>query len=248
MKYAEYGEMNSKVMIFLHGGGLSFWNFEDEAKLLANEYHVILPVLDGHENSDTDFTSIEDNADEILEFIDQQCNGHVYLLGGLSLGAQIVLEILSKRTDVTDYAIIESAQIGTAKGLSGTLKALLQQSHKLISKPWFSKLQFKYLHIRPDLYDAYYTSSTAISKKNLVTFTQASAAYTIKPELLSTEAKVAIFVGAKETPAVRTSAYKLHQLLPKSSLNILNGLYHGEFSINYPKQYVKQIQNMINQD
>ena len=66
MKYQEYGVGNKETIILLHGGGLSWWNYRDVAELLKDEYHVILPILDGHAGSDRSFTSIEDNASEII--------------------------------------------------------------------------------------------------------------------------------------------------------------------------------------
>lgn len=52
MQAEEYGRENSEVIILLHGGGLSWWNFKNEAMLLKDRYHVILPILDVHGGSD----------------------------------------------------------------------------------------------------------------------------------------------------------------------------------------------------
>lgn len=41
MKYIEYGKENSEVIMMLHGGGLSRWNYRKEAELLCDEYHII---------------------------------------------------------------------------------------------------------------------------------------------------------------------------------------------------------------
>ena len=68
MKIIEYGEENSEVIMLLHGGGLSWWNYRDEANLLKENYHVVLPVLDGHADSDTPFTTIENNAKELISY------------------------------------------------------------------------------------------------------------------------------------------------------------------------------------
>ena len=83
MVVKEYGKVNKDIIILLHGGGLSCWNYEEEKEMLKNKYHVILPILDGHSKSDKNFTSIEDNANEIIEYIDNNCNGRVKLIGGL---------------------------------------------------------------------------------------------------------------------------------------------------------------------
>ena len=84
MIYKEFGEHNPDTMIFLHGGGLSWWNYKDEIELLKKDFHLIIPVLDGHADSDRDFCSIENNASEIVQFIDEHCNGKVKLIAGLT--------------------------------------------------------------------------------------------------------------------------------------------------------------------
>ena len=108
MNYKEFGKQNSDVIILLHGGGLSWWNYRKEAEMLQNDFHVILPVLDGHAESDRDFTTIEDNAKEIISFIDETFDGYVLLIGGLSLGGQILLEIMSRRADICDMQLLKA--------------------------------------------------------------------------------------------------------------------------------------------
>lgn len=71
MEYKEYGSKNNDIIILLHGGGLSWWNYIDEISLLENEFHIVIPILDGHSGSDTNFTSIESNALEIINFINK---------------------------------------------------------------------------------------------------------------------------------------------------------------------------------
>ena len=72
MEYKEYGSKNNDIIILLHGGGLSWWNYIDEISLLENEFHIVIPILDGHSGSDTNFTSIESNALEIINFINKK--------------------------------------------------------------------------------------------------------------------------------------------------------------------------------
>ena len=105
MVVKEYGKTNKDTIILLHGGGLSWWNYEEVAELLKDEYHIILPILDGHAGSDNDFTNIEDNADEIIKYIDDNYDGNVKLIGGLSLGGQILLDILLLILAVDDISL-----------------------------------------------------------------------------------------------------------------------------------------------
>ena len=41
------------------------------------------------------------------------------------------------------------------------------------------------------------------------------------------------------------SAELLHEMLPGSRLEIKDGLYHGEYSINQPEIYVEELLEMI---
>ena len=104
MRYVEYGNQNPETIILLHGGGLSWWNYREVALLLADKYHVVLPILDGHADSDEPFTSIEDNAARLIAYIDEHHGGSVYALGGLSLGGQIAVEMLTQRSDICRFA------------------------------------------------------------------------------------------------------------------------------------------------
>ena len=245
MNYVEYGKENNDTILLLHGGGLSWWNYEEVAKSLQNDYNVILPILDGHNGSDKPFTTIEDNASEIIDFIDSHFGGNVFLIGGLSLGGQILLEILSQRNDICKYAIIESALVVPSKLTHSMIKPAFGSCYGLIQCKWFSKLQFKSLKIKPDLFDSYFRDTCAISKKDMIAFLQANSLYSIKEYIKNCTAKVYIFVGGKENHIMQKSARIIHRTLQDSLLQVLPELHHGEFSINQGKDYANKIREII---
>ena len=88
--------MEQKTVLLLHGGGLSRWNFRAVAGAMGDGCRVILPALDGHAGSEHDFTSIEDSAQRLIDRIDREFGGHVAVLGGLSLGAQVAVEMAAR--------------------------------------------------------------------------------------------------------------------------------------------------------
>jgi len=245
LNYVEYGKKNSKEIILLHGGGLSWWNYKEVAELLQSDYHVILPILDGHSESDRDFTIIEDNAKEIIKFIDDQFDGSVFLIGGLSLGGQILVEILSQRKDICQNAIVESALVIPSKFTYAMIKPAFGSCYGLIRRKWFSKLQFMSLHIKPDLFEDYYRDTCGISKENMISFLQENSMYSLKESIRECSANVHIFVGEKENHAMRKSATIIHEELVNSVLHVLPNMYHGEFSINHAKEYVSKIIEIV---
>lgn len=68
---------------------MSWWNYKEVAEKLQTDYHVFLPILDGHASCDRQYTTIENNALEIIEFVNSKLGGSVLLMGGLSHGGQI---------------------------------------------------------------------------------------------------------------------------------------------------------------
>ena len=243
MEFREYGTKKDKTIMLLHGGGLSWWNYRDEAEQLQQDYRVILPILDGHAGSDRVFTTIEDNAADIISFIDRELGGSVLLLGGLSLGAQIVLEMLSQREDICRYAILESASVIPSKLTNALITPVFGSSYGLIKNRSFAKLQFRSLHMKQNLFEEYYRDTCQITKADMIAFLKANTAYKPKRELQNSQAKIRIVVGGKEKKTMLQSAKLLHEKLQNSVLEIKEGLYHGEYSINCPEQYVTELRD-----
>ena len=241
----EFGQRNTDVVMLLHGGGLSWWNYREVAQLLAAQYHVVLPVLDGHADSTAPFTTIEENAARLISYIDTHFGGQVLAIGGLSLGGQVAVEMLSQQGNICQYALIESALVKPMKLTSALIGPTFGMSYGLIKQKWFAKLQADYLGIPEALFDDYFRDTCKISKADMIAFLKANSLYTIKLRLSETSAKVKIVAGAKEQKNIRDSAKMLNQTIPGSNMEILPGLRHGDLSINYPQRYTRMLTEWI---
>ena len=244
MTVIEFGKQHHDTMVLLHGGGLSWWNYREVAKRLAERYHVVLPVLDGHADSDAPFTTIEDNAARLISCIDTHFGGQVMLLGGLSLGGQIAVEMLSQRKDICRYALLESTLVKPSKLTAAMIGPAFGMSYGLVRQKWFAKLQADYLGIPKPLFDDYFRDTCAISRADMIAFLKANSLYTIKPSLSETTAKTKIVAGAKEPKSIRDSAKLLREAIPGSRMEILPGLRHGDLSINHPDRYVQMLKDL----
>ena len=248
MQVLEFGQQDTDTIMLLHGGGLSWWNYREAAKLLSERYHVVLPVLDGHADSHAPFTTIEENAARLISYIDAHFGGQVLAIGGLSLGGQIAVEMLSQRPDICRYALIESALVKPMKLTHALIEPAFGMSYGLIKQKWFAKLQADYLGIPKELFDDYYRDTCKISKADMVAFLKADSIYIIKPSLSETTAKVKIVAGSREQKSIRDSAKLLHEATAGSSVEILSGLRHGDLSLNKPEQYAKMLINWIGRE
>ena len=245
MRYVEYGNQNPETVILLHGGGLSWWNYRAVAQLLSDRFHVVLPILDGHADSDAPFNSIEDNAATIISHIDEHFGGKVLAVGGLSLGGQIAVEILTQRSDICRFALLESALVKPSKLTHTLIKPTFGMSYGLIKQKWFAKLQAAYLGIPRKLFDDYYRDTCKITKEDMIAFLQSNSVYSIKPALRDAQAKVHIVFGSKEQSSIRTSGKLLNHTILGSTMEILPGYNHGDLSLNHPQAYAQMLLTMI---
>ena len=245
MRYVEYGNQNPETVILLHGGGLSWWNYRAVAQLLSDRFHVVLPILDGHADSDAPFNSIEDNAATIISHIDEHFGGKVLAVGGLSLGGQIAVEMLTQRSDICRFALLESALVKPSKLTHALIKPTFGMSYSLIKQKWFAKLQAAYLGIPKKLFNDYFRDTCKISKEDMIAFLESNSAYSIKPALRDTQTKVHIVFGSKEQSSIRTSGKLLNRMIPDSTLEVLPEYRHGELSLNHPEQYAQILLTLI---
>ena len=244
MEYREFGAGQKDAVILLHGGGLSWWNYRKEADLLSGRFRVILPVLDGHAGSGQPFTSIEDCAARIIAFIDQRLDGQAFLIGGLSLGGQVLLERLSQRGDICRHALAESAMAVPSTLTAALIGPSLACSFGLIQSRRFARLQFRSLHMPPDLFEDYYRDTCAISRQDMAAFLSASMSYRLKESFGACRAQVHVFAGEKETRGILRSARLIHEKAPGSELTVLPGRYHGGFSLWQPEAYARRIESL----
>ncbi len=247
MQYREYGTENKETVILLHGGGLSWWNYREAAEALKEDFHVVLPIVDGHAGSDRPFTSIEDNAEEIIAFIDEHCEGRASLIGGLSLGGQVLLEILSRRGDICREALVESAAVIPSKLTNALIAPAFGSSYSLIKNRTFAKLQFRSLHLKEELFEDYYRDTCLIKKEDMISFMKANTSYSLKDAISGCSAGIHIYIGEKETAEIRRSAEKIAEKTG-SEVHILPGLYHGEFSIGHADRYADTVRKLLKKE
>ena len=245
MIFREYSVQNEDTVMLLHGGGLSWWQYQEEAGLLADRYHVVLPVLDGHAGSERPFVSIAANADDLLKEIDCRWGGRVLFIGGLSLGGQVLLEMLAKRSSVCRFALVESAMAYPSPVTHELVGPAFGCSYGLIRRRWFARMQFRSLHLKPEWFEQYYRDTCLMTRENLVAMMKGTTSYAPGEAISHCGAEVSVVAGSRETPGILRSARIIAEMIPASSLNVLPGYRHGDFSIHHAEDYCRTIEAMI---
>lgn len=246
MQFKTFGTSSNPTIILLHGGGLSWWSLLPVINNLSTVYFVVAPIIDGHgEDGVTTFVSIEDSGQKLINYIDDFHTGHVLALYGLSLGAQIVLEVLSQRDNIAEYAIIESGLAIPIKGVTALTLPIFNLSYGLIQKRWFSKIQAKALFVPPELFENYYQESLHLSKASLINIAISNGNYALKDSLSKTTARVLVIVGSKERRIMKKSAQKIDGTVKHSRLFIAEHKGHGELSLVNSSDFLDLLKDFL---
>lgn len=246
MIFKEFGNNKKPVIIFLHGGGLSWWSLKAQIETLQKDYFIVTPIIDGHgDDWNNTFISIKKSAEQVIDYIKDNCNGKVFAISGLSIGAQIVVEILSQECDITENAIIESALVYPIKIATKLTIPMYNLCYGLIKKRWFAKLQAKSLNVPKELFELYYTDSSRMTKESFINITKSNGEYSISPTLCNTKTKTLILVGEKELSIMKKSAKLLHNTIKGSSLKIIEKGSHGEISLVHTDMYIELLQRFF---
>ncbi|MGI6110082.1 MAG: alpha/beta fold hydrolase [Eubacteriaceae bacterium] len=250
MKFREFGDSENPTVIFLHGGGLSWWSLREVIQYFKKDYHIITPIIEGHGEAGNEcFQSIEESAQHLLCFINKRCNGHVYAVAGLSIGAQIAAEVLSLDPEIAEYAVFESGLACPSKtGACRLITPIVGKSIGLVRQRWFAKMQAKALNLPEEMFERYFDDSRCITEESLKNMTMSNLNFHLQNGITKTHARVLIIAGEKENNAVLKSAHLLNDTIPHSSLYIARGLKHGELSLKFPEQYAELLRHLFSGD
>ena len=250
MKFHEFGDKNLPSILLIHGGGSSWWNYLRQARILSEEYRVILPTLNGHgEEYQLDYVSTEDSALEILDYIKANCGGKLLAIGGVSLGGQIAMELLSLDSDIAEKAIIDGSICIPQLRLARFSILLVSLFGKLMISKSSCKLQLSLMNkfypqlAYPDeIKDYYMEDMPRTPNKTLVTIYKTYMGhYKLKSRISKSKAQALYIYGEKELNGVKESARLFQQMHPDTILYEAKGYNHGYLSAYLPQEWIKLV-------
>ena len=108
MTIHEFGKENKEVIVLVHPS-IAMWDyFEYVIPLLEKKYHLIIPALPGYDpDREGDFTSVEEIARELENWLVAQDMKEVACLYGCSMGGSIVTRMLADNAVDIQRAVID---------------------------------------------------------------------------------------------------------------------------------------------
>ena len=215
----ETGLENAKTIIFLHSGAMAGWMWDDQLKAFS-DYHCIVPDLPEHGlSSEVKPFTIENSAEIVLDIIHEHTiNGKVNLVG-ISLGAQIIVQILSKAPELVEHALISGTLIRSIKQ-SETLLKLLNYTIKVYEPvkdtDFFIKANMRTYNMPKNLFDKFKESTLHVNRDSIERILTENMLFKLPNGLENVKAPVLVMTGEKDYKIIKESANDLITSLPTS--------------------------------
>ncbi|MFB5086431.1 alpha/beta hydrolase [Psychrobacillus sp. PGGUH221] len=241
--YVEYGDKNAPLIVFLHGGGVSGWMWDEQVRYFK-QYHCLVPDLPAQGISSENSFSIKGSAEKLNELIEEKAQDKEIIVTGFSLGAQVLIEMLSLKPNLIDYAIINSALVRPSTVAKSLIGPSIRLTFPLIKNKAFSKFQSRTLYIREDQFEKYYTESTQMKKETLIQILEENMSYKIPHNFNKAKSKILVTVGEKEKSIMKKSAVDLLKSNPHCNGLIIPNVGHG-IPIADPDYFNNLLENWI---
>ena len=112
MTFNTYGAKGAPSLLLIPGLGVSFEIFLPLIGLLQDRYHIVAAGIDGFLiGRESAFTSVDDQAGQIIKYVQEHLDGHLDGAYGLSLGGKILSRVLERNEIVIDHAILDAAPL-----------------------------------------------------------------------------------------------------------------------------------------
>ena len=90
----EFGKENKEVILLIHPSVVKWDYFENVIPLLEKKYHLVIPALPGYDfEDDSDFSSVEQIASELNDWLKTKRFTEIYAVYGCSMGGSIALMV-----------------------------------------------------------------------------------------------------------------------------------------------------------
>ena len=249
MRFEIFGTINKPSLMIIPGLGVSYQIFQPLLDLLQDDFHIIAVQIDGFmvdgngHAIPSHFTSVDNQACQIVDYVKQNYGGRLDGAYGLSLGGAILAQVQEKDGITIDHIILDAAPL---LPLPHWVNYLLRHYQSLnvrccYSFNGFYKKLFNshYFDVLLDELKKVYPSEGSKAVKNAY----ASVYSTRLNKVVGKD--IHFLYGTKEKFVAKPMFKHLLSLHPSTHLVEFPKMQHGQQVVDHPDDIATRLKNII---
>lgn len=242
----EFGNMGAPVLVLIPGTYASWQIFSPLVGLLQNRFHMVVPALDGQQ-TDLDgkavpnaFTTVDDQARQIEEFLLTHADGCADTVYGISLGGSIGARLAERNIVKIRRLVMDAAPITSFSGFMRVFSEYYQAMNV-----WcichFGRL-YRWLfrsHYYHALFDEFDRTFPCDSSRTAVNVFRSVFSYRLQS--LPADMEVEFWHGSKEIlfpPQARHAV----QVCPTAKVRVFPKMNHAQLLTDCPEELAKLLE------
>jgi len=248
---AELDVPEGKTVVLLHGGGASRWVWNPVAAHLMDQFHLLVPDLLEHGRSGGVF-SMSRNTELVAELIALKAHGGKAHVVGLSIGAQLGLELLAHFPQSVSSALLSSPLTQRIPGLAllsdarwdRVVRALMSGYMRVRTFPPLVRANQRALSIPARYYPELLEDTARLSLDGFMRMMRANLNFRISDALKGVQVPTLLTVSSKEPPAMGHSVDEGVARIPGARAVNVPGAAHN-WNLQKPELYAQTVRTWI---
>lgn len=243
MNFRTFGNENAPTLLLIPGLGVSYEIFLPLIQLTEESFRIIAVEVDGFTlGKHTRFTSVDDQAAQVIAYVREHHAGHLTCAYGLSLGGKILSRILERNELTIDHAILDAAPLLPLPGWLINPLRYYQAANVWTCYHWTEFWKFVFhSHYFDVLLDECRKSWPWGGKQAVLDGYK--SVYTSKLEHIS-GSDIHFWYGTKEAFAAKPQVKHLLSIYPKAHIQVFPGMNHGQLLVDHPDEVAKRIKKL----
>jgi pimeloyl-ACP methyl ester carboxylesterase len=227
----ESGPVGAPAIVFLHGGEYSGRSWQPVVERMRR-YRCLVPDLPQHgESSQRGPFEMGSAAAAVAELIRSRVGTDRVHVVGLSLGAQVGVQLLATEPKLVDKAVLCGTLVNALPGarLTAPLLGVVARISRSVTIRWKD---------HPE-------DGRVMTGAQVAPVVVASAGFTVPEGLDQSKSPTLFLTGASEMRLVRRSAATLAQRMPNGINRIAIGMLH-DWPLRYPDLFSRTVDSWLN--
>ena len=240
MNFYAYGKYGNPTLLLIPGLGVSHEIFLPLIELLEDQYYMVAVGIDGFLlDRESRFTSVDDQAAQVIAYVRQHLDGHLDAAYGLSLGGKILSRILERNEIVIDHAILDAAPLLPLPKWSVDPLRYYQSWNVWTCYHWTGFWKW--------IFHSHYFDVLLDECRKVWPYGKGKAVrdgykdvYTHKLESIH-GADIHFWYGSKEAFVAKPQVRHLCALHPDTHVEVFPGMNHGQFLVDHPDEVASRL-------